>query len=296
MPRVVSIGDAIIDAVELTPGAVERFPGGAALNLAVGLARLGLVAQLATRYGADPNGFLIERHLRREGVGILNPPNVEFTGVALSSRRDGEPTYHFTPPMFRRRILFDDAMRAAIATADAVAVNSFPFDNRREVDALVDALSRAAGLVVVDPNPRPNLIADITAYRGGAERAIAAAGMVKLSDEDAALLYGCAPREVADRLVAAGIDTVLLTHGSGGAGVVTRSGVSLSVPIARGHGPVVDTMGAGDATLATVLRFILVDGMPATHEAWMTCLSEAMRVAAATCASAGGSLMRPHPD
>ena len=96
--------------------------------------------------------------------------------------------------------------------------------------------------------------------------------MVKLSDEDAALLYGCAPREVADRLVAAGIDTVLLTHGSGGAGVVTRSGVSLSVPIARGHGAVVDTMGAGDATLATVLRFILVDGMPATHQAWMTCL------------------------
>ena len=197
--------------------------------------------------------------------------------------------------MFRRRILLDDAMRAAIATADAVAVNSFPFDNRREVDALVDALSRAAGLVVVDPNPRPNLMADMTAYRGGAERAIAAAGMVKLSDQDAALLYGCAPREVADRLVAAGIDTVF---SQAAAARASSPGAASACPCRSraATGRSSTRWAPAMRTLATVLRFIMVDGMPATHEAWMTCLSEAMRVAAATCASAGGSLMRPHPD
>ncbi len=35
------------------------------------------------------------------------------------------------------------------------------------------ALGEAAGLVVVDPNPRRNLIADMAAYRAGAEQAMA---------------------------------------------------------------------------------------------------------------------------
>ena len=72
MPSVLSIGDAIIDAVELAPGKVEYFPGGAALNLAVGIARLGLISQLVTRFGADRHGFLIERYLRVKTQSSVN--------------------------------------------------------------------------------------------------------------------------------------------------------------------------------------------------------------------------------
>ena len=169
MPTVVSIGDGIIDAVELTPGSVERFPGGAALNLAVGIARLGLRSQFVTRFGLDRDGFLLDRYLREEGVQVLNSPNVDFTGVVSSSRRDGEPTYHFAPAMFRRRITFTDRALEAIAAADAVVVNSFPFDDPRQAEALVAALKQARGLVFVDQSPaqpdrRP------LAYRDGAER------------------------------------------------------------------------------------------------------------------------------
>jgi fructokinase len=290
---VVSIGDGIIDAVELSPGEVQRFPGGAALNLAVGIARLGLTSQLVTRYGLDRDGFLLERYLRQEGVRTFNPPNVDFTGVVWSSRKDGEPTYHFTPAMFRRRILFSDTVLKAIAAADAVAVNSFPFDNSRETDALMAALRGAKGFVVIDPNPRPDLIADVAAYRAGTERMMAVASIAKLSDEDAQLLYDCPAREVVDHFFAMGVETVLLTHGSAGASVSTRAGLNASVPIARSEGPVVDTMGAGDATLASVIAFILGRGMPRTEAAWHNCLREAMRVAAATCASPGGSLVLP---
>ena len=293
LPTILCIGDGIIDAIEVTPGVVERFPGGAALNLAVGAARLGLSSQLVTRYGFDRNGFLLDRFLRQEGVRIFNPPNVDFTGVVWSTRQDGEPTYHFNPAMFRRRILFNEAVLEAITAADAVAVNSFPFDNPREVDSLVAAVSRASGLVVVDPNPRPNLIVDLAAYRAGAERAMATAAMAKFSDEDALLLYDRPARQLPDHLFALGVDIVLLTHGSAGASVSTRTGQSACVPIARAEGPVLDTMGGGDATLATVIAFVLGNGLPWTDEAWHECLTEAMRVAAATCTSLGGSLAIP---
>jgi fructokinase len=293
MPTLLSIGDGIIDAVELAPGVVERFPGGAALNLAVDAARLGLNSQLVTRFGVDRDGFLLERYLRQEGVKIFNPPNVDFTGVVRSSRRDAEPTYHFTPVMFRRRISFSEAVIAAIASADAVAVNSFPFDNPREVDGLVAALRQASGLVVVDPNPRPNLIADVAAYRNGAERALAVASLAKVSDEDADLLYGWPAAQVTEHFFALGTKTVLFTHGSRGAGASTRTGLHASVPITRTQGPVLDTMGAGDATLATLIAYIFRHGMPSTKAEWLACLEQAMRVAAATCASPGGSLALP---
>lgn len=293
MPTVVSIGDGIIDAVEFAPGQVKRFAGGAALNLAVGIARLGLDSVFVTRFGRDRDGFLIERHLREEGVRFLNPPNVDFTGVVSSTRKDGEPTYHFAPIMFRRRIAFTPAVREAIRSANAVVVNSFPFDDPVQVDALVDAFGTARGLVVVDPNPRPKLIADMAAYRAGAERAIAVAGLAKLSDEDIALLYGQPADAVADRLLALGVDTLLFTHGAGGASLRTRDGLSLAVPIAESEGDVVDTMGAGDATLATVIAGIVRSGLPKTQSGWETCLRLAMRVAAATCASPGGALQMP---
>ena len=289
MPNVISIGDGIIDAVELAPGRIEHHPGGAALNLAVGLARLGLSSQLVTRFGADRYGFLLERYLREEGVGISNPLNVDFTGVAFSRRVNGEPIYEFNPVMFRRRIAFTDNVIAAITGAKAVAVNSFPFDDVAQSDALVAAFGQAKGLTVVDPNPRPRLIADMAAYRAGAEKAMRVARLVKLSDEDIGLFYGDRKSAIA-RLFDLGVGTLLLTHGKEGASLHACSGLSVAVPIAPQAKPIIDTMGAGDATLATVIAFILREGMPHNAGAWRDCLDEAMRIAAATCAHAGGAL------
>lgn len=293
MPVVLSIGDGIIDAVELTPGSIEHFPGGAALNLAVGIARLGLTSQLVTRFGSDRYGFRIERYLREEHVQVFNPPNVDFTGVALSRRENGEPTYEFTAEMFRRRIAFTQAVMQAIGEASVVAVNSFPFDDPGQTDALVAALEKASGLTVIDPNPRPRLIADMAAYREGAEKAMAVASLVKLSDEDVGLFYGGDGIGAVARLFSLGIETLLLTHGSEGASLQTKAGLSVKVEIAPHTKPIVDTMGAGDATLATVIAYIVRQGMPKTSGEWRNCLEEAMRVAAATCASPGGALRLP---
>jgi hypothetical protein len=92
--------------------------------------------------------------------------------------------------MFRRRVAFTDATLSAVAKADAVAANTFPFDNPEQVAALVEAMRQATGLTVVDANPRPGIIADRIAFRNGAEKVFACADIAKISDEDAELLYG----------------------------------------------------------------------------------------------------------
>ena len=291
-PPVITIGDAIIDAVQ-TSGAAALYPGGAALNLAVGLARLGLASALAARIGSDRDGFRLMRYLREEGVRLINTPNADFTGVAMSRRRDGEPSYDFTPSLYRRRIAFNPTLLQAVAEAPAVAVNSFSYDDAAQAKALGDALDAAPGLKVLDPNPRPRLIADLDAFREGFQRTARRSTLIKLSDEDALLLYGRDDDAVAESLFERGVETVLLTRGKSGAAVFTRSGLnvaSLAAPLAA---PIVDTMGAGDATLASVIAFIIIEGMPRDVVAWKACLDRAMEVAAATCRSPGGALVRP---
>lgn len=293
MTPVVVIGDALIDAIESDSGATARFPGGAALNLAVGLVRLGGAATLAVRLGMDRRGFWLARYLREEGVSLINTRNADFTGVATSRHQNGVPEYRFAPSLFRRRIAFDTRLLSAIAHAPAVVVNSLSYDVPRQAERLASAFDLCTGLRVLDPNPRPRLIADFVAYRSGFEKAVSRATLVKLSDDDARLLYNRDDDDLSSLFFERGVSVVLFTRGSDGASVSTASGIRLAVPATTMEAPIVDTMGAGDATLASVLSWILRTGMPTDHQTWRSCLREAMDVAAATCRNAGGALIRP---
>ena len=106
-------------------------------------------------------------------------------------------------------------------------------------------------------------------------------------------LYGRDDDGLVEPLFDRGVEIVLLTRGKLGAGIFTRTGLNAAAPATRLASPIVDTMGAGDATLASVIAFILVEGMPQDNEGWRACLTQAMNIAAATCRFAGAALARP---
>lgn len=270
-------------------------PGGAALNLAVGLARLGNKSALAARIGLDMNGFRLARYLRDEQVALLRSPSADHTGIALSQRINGEPVYTFNDAMYRRRILFTDVIVNAVRSAHAVAVNSFAFDNPEQVAQLVSSVQDRQGLFLVDPNPRPNLINDLAIYKQGFESAARHADIIKLSDEDVALLYGAHAGidEVAVHLAGDLTQALLFTQGAKGAALFVNGERQLHVDIWQDATPIVDTMGAGDATLASMIDWITNNGLPQCDDGWRRCLERAMRIAAATCRSHGGGLKIP---
>jgi hypothetical protein len=138
------------------------------------------------------------------------------------------------------------------------------------------------------------LIADLAAFREGFERTMQSATLVKLSDEDAVLLCGRQYEGLAESLFEHGVEIGLLTRGKLGARVFTRSGLNIAVPALSFAGPIVDTMGAGDATLASVIADILSEGVPRANEGWRACLRRAMDIAAAACRCAGGALVAEH--
>lgn len=289
---VVVIGDALID--EIREGGLSRdHVGGAALNVAVGLSILGTAATLIAMVGDDDDGTAIRSLLAEQGIGLIDSPSSAGTSRAISDRAHGEPTYTFNTAAQRRRIHFGSREREAIEKAPLVAISCFPFDDQLQFDALAACLADSDAAVVIDANPRSGMLHDRSLFATNLEQLGSRSLMIKISADDAHLLCGTRNDAVTRRLLTTGIETILLTAGRDGASVTTRDGASVRVPTSPIDRPIVDTMGAGDATFASVIHSLITDGVPSDVDAWTRVLSTAMDIAAATCRHTGGRLHLP---
>jgi fructokinase len=287
--RVVLIGDALIDEIR-GDGPVATFVGGAALNVAVGLSVLGIPTTLLAMVGNDDAGERIRAFLAEYGVALVATIGPNGSSRAVSDRVNGEPVYIFNEAARSRHIHFGPTEREALDAAQLVVVSSFPFDDPEQSAELVAAVRDPMARLVIDPNPRAGMLHDRDAFRASFDRVAPQTLIVKVGDEDAALLYDSNVEQLTAHLLAIGTPTVLATAGANGASVEDRDGTVVTEPIAGLAGPVVDSMGAGDATLASVIQSILLNGFPAGSSAWHAVLERAMRVAAATCRSEGALL------
>ncbi len=150
--------------------------------------------------------------------------------------------------------------------------------------ATLERAREAGRVVTVDPNVRPALVGDDP--RPVAERAFAAATLVKLSDEDAEALYPGVPAEqVLETIAALGPQIVVMTRGGEGALALGASG---HVEVAPLRVDVADTIGAGDAFMASLITSLVDDAQLLTGDA--DALHRALRRAVVT---AGITVSRP---
>ncbi|SIO04087.1 carbohydrate kinase family protein [Agromyces cerinus] len=301
--RITVIGDALIDELRDQRGARE-FVGGAALNVAVGLALLGEDVTLVAMLGDDEPATRIRSYLRDYGVRLVESPSALGTSRAVSDRTDGEPRYEFNEAAQRRSIRFDEATRAAIDEADLVVVSCFPFDDAEQVAELRDAIARPGERLVIDGNPRAGMLHDREAFLENFTVAARDAMLVKVGDEDAELLLGAPLPAFVERLrtpATGGAATdaasprtpaVLATAGREGA-ALHADDAAVHAGIVELPGAVVDTMGAGDATLSAVVHHLAVHGLPSDASDWAAALESAMAIAAATVRHEGALLRVP---
>ena len=287
--RVVVIGDALIDELRDDNG-VREFVGGAALNVAVGLALLGVPTTLIAMVGDDEPGDHIRAYLDDFGVELIATASARGTSRAVSMRSGGgEPQYEFNDAAKGRRIRFGETEKAAIQDAAMTVVSCFPFDDIAQTLELAEAVSGHP--LAIDPNPRSDMMTDRVEFVRGFEQLAAGASLVKVGDDDAALLYGSPLDELRARLVDLGVGAVLATQGVGGA-ALEASGMIVAKPISALPGRIVDTMGGGDAVLASAVAS-LREAMPVDADEWGELLARAMDVAGATCRFEGAQLRLP---
>lgn len=290
--RVVVVGDALIDELRDDLG-VREFVGGAALNVAVGLARLGVPTALIAMVGDDEAGARIAAYLSDFDVELIASPSPHGSSRAISVRGPGgEPTYAFNEAAQGRRIRFGDRERAAIERAPVTVVSCFPFDDAPQAAEFAETVAASDTKLVVDPNPRSGMMRDLDAFVAGFERIVPRTTLVKIGDDDAALMYAAVLDDAVVRVRGLGAPAVLVTRGADGAAIVA-DGVEVAAPITALRGRVVDTMGAGDASLSAAVAALAGADAPNDEGSWQAVLEDAMAIAAATCRFEGALLRTP---
>ena len=244
-------GEALIDMLpRITDRGEAAFvphPGGAVLNTAVALGRLGVRAGFFCGLSSDLFGAQLAAHLGASGVSTALCPRPDRpTTLAFVTLTDGQARYAFYDENTAMRVLCPDDLPAIGDDVSAlflggISLVSEPCGAAFEALALREAPAR---VVMLDPNIRPGFIRDEAAYRARLSRMIAVADILKLSDEDLAWLLPDQPEaEAIAALQAAGPALVLVTRGAAGAEAHHPGGV-LHVPAVPVT--VIDTVGAGD--------------------------------------------------
>jgi fructoselysine 6-kinase len=231
LTRIVSIGDCLVDCY---PQRDVMYPGGNALNVAVGIARSGATSAFVGAIGDDEAGRAVQAALQAEDVAtdrlrVVNGP----TSHALVELHDGE-----------RVFVGHDLGVSELTLEDADLAYLLEFDliHTGDCSLLEDELPRLAALAPVsfDFSDRPEdywapLLphVQVAAFSAGHLDAAAAESLL---------------RAAAD----AGPRYVLATRGAAGATLLADDRLHHAPP-ADARGPVVDTLGAGDAFIARVL-------------------------------------------
>ncbi len=271
MTDVVCFGDLLIDFVPTESGLplaeVETFrraPGGAAANVAVGLARLGAKSAFMGKVGDDVFGHLLARTLADEGVDIgpLRFDDRARTALAfVSLKADGERDFLFyRHPSADMLFTKDEVDEAAIAAAPVFHFDSISLaaPGPRETALFAADQAKVAGkLVSFDANLRLPLWASADAARAGIRQGLQRATIAKVSDDELDFLTDSRDAAVMRReLWHDGLELMVLSVGKAGSILVTREG-ELQIPTFQVRA--VDTTGAGDGFVAGLLVGLMHD-------------------------------------
>ena len=263
MAKLVSIGEILIDLTQVgvTELGIPQFvanPGGAPANAAVAAAKLGADAGFIGCVGRDAFGAFLRSTLVSQGVdtaGLVETDQAPTTLAVVSVDSTGERSFQF----YRKPgadICLEEAMldkslldSAKILHFGSVSLTADP--SRAATMAAVRYAKVRGALITYDPNYRANLWQDEETAVEAMRRPLPLVDVLKISDEETALLSGFSdPEEAAEALEAQGISLVLVTLGADGVLYRFRGKTGRVPGFAT---KVADTNGAGDTFFGAVL-------------------------------------------
>lgn len=301
-------GDALFDMFARAggdePGAItlDGRIGGSPLNVAMGLARLGLPTGYFTKISTDLFGQRIAAHLQREGIDIsLCPRSAQNSTLAMVAlNAEGVPNYAFYVNGTADTSLTEAELPPLPEAVRVVHLGSYSTATEPTASSLVKLVARekARRFISYDPNVRLAIEPDRDVWRARIASLTPIAHLMKASDEDLELLYpGQSPEALMAQWIAAGVRLAVVTRGAKGAIAMAAGGAKAAVPGRKVE--VVDTVGAGDTFQAGLIAGLsLADRLEPAKAAAIssqdleTLIDFAARAAAVTCSRRGADLPR----
>lgn len=299
---IVVCGESLLDVFQQAPTAtglqLEAVVGGSPLNVAMGLARLGRPVEFFGAVSRDFLGERIARTIAEEGIGrrALRRSDAPTTLSLVGLDARGVPSYRFYGEGGADRQLRVEDLAALPEDIAALHFGSYACVVP-PIDATLQQLvlqRRARSVIAYDPNVRLNVQPDRAVWRQRLDWMAAHCHLLKLSDEDFDRLYpGEAADAFAQRLLAAGVQLVLMTRGGQGA-LAWHAAGRCEVDAPRIE--VCDTVGAGDTFQAATLAALAETGRLSPAGLAALTLDELRRIAAFAAAAAAITCTRRGPD
>ena len=262
-------GENLMDMIQMpadgTDTVFRAVPGGSPYNVALALGRQGIPTGYLTPVSSDGHGVRLAERLSNAGVKLLGGRPNAPTSLAVVTLQGGLPTYAFyREGTAERQLCWDRLSEAVGPDIEALHLGSFTFIEESDSalwSRLQDVCRQSSIALSFDPNIRPSLVKDEDRYRVRITQALRCIDVLKLSDEDLSWLYPSDSEAGAlNRLVeSAKAAVIVLTRGPEGASVYHQNqwyDQPADQVIA-----LVDTVGAGDTFMASMLSWLSGQGL-----------------------------------
>lgn len=257
MYKIVALGETLIDftpsgSSEAGMRLFEQNPGGAPANALAVFAKMGEKAAFIGKVGNDMHGQFLKETMEKAGIdtrGLVMAEDVFTTLAFVSLNEQGERTFSFArKPGADTCLCQEEVDVELIKQSEIFHIGSLSLTDEPCRTATFYALEKAkeAGAIVsYDPNYRALLWESKEQAIAGMRSPLDYVDVMKLSDEETALLTGEEdPEKAAEILLQKGISIVAVTLGKDGAYVRTKEGGAY---VSGFESKVVDTTGAGDS-------------------------------------------------
>ncbi len=265
MKKVIAIGEALIDFIPHEKGRalneVENFlrvPGGAPLNVAAAVAKLGGTSQMLTKLGEDGFGDAILAEVKPLGVDVSRVSRTREANTALafvSLREDGERDFSFyrNPSadmlLSAEEIDEDDFNEKDILHFCSVSLIDAPIKNTHK--RAIEIAEKKGSIISFDPNVRLPLWKTAEDCRKAIIEFLPFSNIVKISDEELEFITGIKDeREALNSLLIGNVQVIIYTKGTEGAEFITKDRTVFSKSFKVNAQ---DTTGAGDSFIGSLL-------------------------------------------
>ncbi|WP_093231746.1 aminoimidazole riboside kinase [Thermoflavimicrobium dichotomicum] len=260
---VVCLGEALIDFIPLNRDNVimQKSPGGAPANVAVGIARLGGKSVFLGKVGNDSLGKFLKETLEENQVDVryLYLSDAERTGVVfVSYDADGDRQFEFYNSKSADQYLQEDEIQEELFQKNKIlhyGSISLIHEPAYSATQKAVALARKNGMLIsFDPNIRLNLWGDAQRAKQVIWDQMKQVDLLKVSDEELCFLTG--EEDLSQGIQALknwNISLVAVTCGPKGSYLFFQD-TQLYIPAHPVE--VVDATGAGDAYMSAMLYCI----------------------------------------
>jgi len=291
MSNIITLGETVLDIMFRNGVPVAAKPGGAVLNTAVSLGRLGLPVHFISEYSTDEVGNFVNKFLNKNGVDTSSVYRYQEgrTSLALAFLdENSNASYSFYKQYPAERL---EISLPQFKSDDLFVFGSFyaiSSEIRHKLLLLIKAAKKSGAIIFYDPNFRKTHLHELDQLQPVLMENFHYASIVRGSDEDFAYILDA--RDAASAYKAIGKKDLTLVYTS------NTQNITLITPCFTQHYDIqqvraVSTIGAGDTFNAGLIyglfkNGIKMDQLPSLSESvWGELIHIAVEFATAVCMS-----------